>query len=229
VYGYWQDEGYYNASLTNFPVRSILNNGAYSTRLNADFVKNIIRKKIYENPRLGRKRGIYTMLLTEPNCIYGTDERNPGRRKIGWTQAIYPLRARLQELKSIRLLPEKWDDTLEDELTELKKGEQAFMSTRPKLIQAGYTTLDSIPRIQKGSGTRFYCPALKGLDSKPQEIVSRWIQLLRKHPAHLHAIDIKDARKQKDPGIKPLEGMKLADNYIVKRNKIRNQCTLLRG
>jgi len=35
-----------------------------------------------------------------------------------------------------------------------------------------------------------------------------------------------------DSGIKPLEGMttsKLADKHIVKRNKIRNQCTLLRG
>jgi len=106
------------------------------------------------------------------------------------------------------------------------------MSTRPRLIQAGYTTLDSIPRIQKGSGTRFYCHALKGVDSKTQERVSRWIQLLHKHRAHLHAIDIKDAQKQRDPGIKPLEGMmtsKLADKYTVKRNKIRNQCTLLRG
>ena len=53
--------------------------------------------------------------LSEPNSIYGTDERKPGRRKTGWAQAIYPLRARLQELKSIHLLPEKWDDTLEDE------------------------------------------------------------------------------------------------------------------
>jgi len=152
--------------------------------------------------------------LTEPNRIYGTDERKLGRRKIGWAQAISPLRARLQDLESIHLLPEKWDVTLEDELTELDKGEQAFMSTRPKLIQAGYTTLDSIPRIQKGSRTRFYCPALKGIDSKTQETESRWIQLLRKHLAHLHAIDIKDARKQRDPGIKPLEGMttsKLAD------------------
>jgi len=170
--------------------------------------------------------------LTEPNCIYGTEERKPGRRKIGWAQAIDPLRARLQELKSIYLLPEKWDDTLEEELTELNKGEQAFLSTRPKLIQAGYTTLDSIPRIQKRSRTRFYCPALKGMDSKTQKTLSRWIQLLHKHLAHLHAIDIKDARKQRDSGIKPLEGMttsKLADKYIVKRNKIRNQCTLLRG
>ena len=50
-----------------------------------------------------------------------------------------------------------WDEVLEDELLELKSGEQAFMATRPKLIQAGYTTLDSIPRIKKGSGTRFYC------------------------------------------------------------------------
>jgi len=164
--------------------------------------------------------------LTEPNRIYGTDERKPGRRKIGWAQAIYLLRARLQELRSIHLLPEKWDDTLKDELTELNKGEQAFMLTRPKLIQARYTTLDSISRIQKGSKTRFYCPALKGIANETQESVSRWIQLLHKHPAHLHAIDIKDAQQPRDPGIKPLEGMttsKLADKYIVNRNKIRNK------
>jgi hypothetical protein len=159
--------------------------------------------------------------LTEPNRIYGIEERKPGKRKIGWAQAIYPLRARLQELKN-NLLSEKWDDVLKDELMELKSGEQAFMATRPKLIQAGYTTLDSIPRIQKGSGTRFYCPALKGVDSKTQERVSKWIQLLHKHPAHLHALDIKDAQKQRDSGIKPLVGMtmsKLADKYTIKRNK----------
>ena len=67
--------------------------------------------------------------LKEPNRIYGTDKRKPGKRKIGWAQMIYPLRARLQELKTINLLPEKWDDALEDELIELKSGEQAFMST----------------------------------------------------------------------------------------------------
>jgi len=115
---------------------------------------------------------------------------------------------------------------------ELKSGELAFMATRPKLIQAGYTTLDSIPRIQEGSGTRFYCPALKVVDSRTQGKVSQWNQLLHKHPAHLHALDMKDAQKQRDPGIQPLAGMtisKLADKYITKRNKIRNQITLLRG
>jgi len=45
--------------------------------------------------------------LTEPNHIYGTEERKPGKRKIGWAQAIYPLRVRLQELQLINLLPEK--------------------------------------------------------------------------------------------------------------------------
>ena len=110
--------------------------------------------------------------LTEPNRIYGLEEKNEGKRKIGWAQAIYPLRARLQELKN-NLLSEKWDDVLEDELIELKSGEQAFMATRPKFIQAGYTTLDSIPRIQKWSGTRFYCPALKGVDCQTQERVSK--------------------------------------------------------
>ena len=94
------------------------------------------------------------MQLTEPDRIYGTDEWKNGKRKIGWAQAIYPLRARLQELKTINLLPEKWDDALEDDLIEIKSrnqknrnqqfmelkyGEQAFMSTRPRLIQAGYT------------------------------------------------------------------------------------------
>jgi len=37
---------------------------------------------------------------------------------------------------------------------ELKSGEQAFIVTRPRLTQAGYTTLESIPLIKKGSGTK---------------------------------------------------------------------------
>jgi len=125
--------------------------------------------------------------LTEPNRVYGLEKKRQGKSKIGWAQAVYLLRARLQELKN-NALTDKWDEVLEDELLELKSGEQAFMATRPKLIQAGYTTLDSIPRIKKGSGTRFYCSALKGVDSKTQEQVSKWIQLLHKHPAHLHAL-----------------------------------------
>jgi len=156
--------------------------------------------------------------LTEPNRVCGLEERRQGKRKIGWSQAIYPLRARLQELK-IHLLSEKWDEVFEDEFRELNSGEQAFIATRPKLIQAGYTTLDSIPRLKKGSGTRFYCPALKGVDSRTQEKVSKWIQLLHNHPAHLHALDIKDAQPQRDPGIKPLVGMtitKLTDKYTIK-------------
>ena len=85
--------------------------------------------------------------------------------------------------------------------------------------------------LRPSLGDRCWC-ALKGVDSRTQEIVSKWIQLLHKHPAHLHALDMKDAQKQRDPGIKPLEGIttsKLADKYIIKRNKIRNQITLLRG
>ena len=49
--------------------------------------------------------------LTEPNRIYGTEEKRQGRRKIGWAQAIYPLRARLQELKN-NALSDKWDEVL---------------------------------------------------------------------------------------------------------------------
>jgi len=59
--------------------------------------------------------------LTEPDRIYGTDERKKGKRKIGWAQAIYPLRARLKELKVINLSPDKWDDTLEDCINRTQK------------------------------------------------------------------------------------------------------------
>eukprot|EP00277_Geminigera_cryophila_P018944 CAMPEP_0179443790 /NCGR_PEP_ID=MMETSP0799-20121207/27257_1 /TAXON_ID=46947 /ORGANISM="Geminigera cryophila, Strain CCMP2564" /LENGTH=170 /DNA_ID=CAMNT_0021230227 /DNA_START=320 /DNA_END=833 /DNA_ORIENTATION=- len=50
-------------------------------------------------------------------------------------------------------------------------------------------------------------------------------------PSPPPSLDMKDAQKQRDPGIKPLEGIttsKLEDKYIIKRNKIRNQITLLR-
>jgi len=43
---------------------------------------------------------------------------------------------------------------------------------------------------------------------------------------------MEDAHKQRDPGIKPLAGMtisKLADKYIIKRNKMQIQITLLRS
>jgi len=56
--------------------------------------------------------------------------------------------------------------------------------------------------------------------------------MLQKFPAHLHALDIKDAHTQRDPEIEKLGGLqtsKLADKYIAKRNKIHNQCTLRRS
>ena len=31
--------------------------------------------------------------LTEPNHVYGLEEKRQGKRKIGWSQATYPLRA----------------------------------------------------------------------------------------------------------------------------------------
>jgi len=82
------------------------------------------------------------------------------------------------------------------------------MAIRPKLIRAGYTTLDSIPRIQKASGVRFCCPPLKGVDSKTQEIVTKRIQKLHKFLAHLHALDIQEAQVQRDPGVEQLGEVK---------------------
>jgi len=43
---------------------------------------------------------------------------------------------------------------------------------------------------------------------------------------------MKEAQAQRDPGVEQLGGIRtsqLADKYIVKRNKIRNQCALLKN
>jgi len=47
-----------------------------------------------------------------------------------------PLRARLQELKKANPHSGRKDGTTEDELTDLRNGEQAFMAITPKLIPA---------------------------------------------------------------------------------------------
>jgi len=160
--------------------------------------------------------------LTEPDRIYGTEIREKGKRKIGWVQAVYPLRAQLQELKETNLHPERWDDTLEDELIDIRSGEQAFMTIRPKLIRAGYTTLELIPRIQKGSGIRFFCPPLKGVDSKTQESATRWIRCYtNSRLIYTHWI-LKTPQRQRDPEIEQLGGTrtsKLEDKYILKRKR----------
>ena len=54
-----------------------------------------------------------------------------------------------------------------------------------------------LARVNKA--TSAYCPALKGVDSRTQDKVSKWIRLLHKHPAHLHALDTKNAQPQRDP------------------------------
>jgi len=86
----------------------------------------------------------------------------------------------LQEIKEANAHSARKEDTPEDELKNLRNREQAFMAFRLKLIGAGYKTLDSIPRIQKASGVRFYCPPLKGVDKSTHEIVTHWIRKLHK-------------------------------------------------
>jgi len=55
----------------------------------------------YPTLREAIKRTLPTLVrisqLTEPDHIYGVESREKGRKKIGWAQAVYPLRARLQE------------------------------------------------------------------------------------------------------------------------------------
>ena len=62
--------------------------------------------------------------------------------------------------------------------------------------------------------------------------MTNWIQKPHKFPTHLHALDIKEAQTQRCPGVEQLRGMKttqLLDKYIVKRNRTRNECTLLKN
>jgi len=83
-----------------------------------------------------------------------------GKSKIGWAQAVYPLRARLQELKN-NVLTEIWDEVLEDELLELKSGEQAFMAATERAnrenkgeLKTGPIGLPSISQLDLKMGPR---------------------------------------------------------------------------
>jgi len=109
----------------------------------------------YPTPREAIQRTFPSLVrlsqLTEPDRIYGTEDRERGKRKIGWAQAIHPLRARLHELKEMYLHPERWDDTLEDELTDLRSGEHVFMDIRQKLIRSGYSPADTSRRTCTGT------------------------------------------------------------------------------
>jgi len=111
--------------------------------------------------------------LTEPNRVYVLEEERQGKRKLGWSQAIYPLRARLQELKS-HLLSEKWDEVLEDELMELKSGEQAFMATRytVKTDPGGLYHAKLNPPYQKREWNEILLPRSKrGGQQNPRESI----------------------------------------------------------
>jgi len=130
--------------------------------------------------------------------------------------------------------PHPWrkGDTPKDDLTDFRNGEQAFMAIRPKLIGAGYRTLDSIPRIQKASGVRFYCPPLNGVDKRTQEIVTNCIQKLHKFPAHPHALDIKRSPSAKIPrsrAIERNENNATSGQIYCKTQQDTKPCSLLKN
>ena len=54
--------------------------------------------------------------LSEPDRVYDIESRQKVRKKIEWAQAVYPLRARLQELKEANPHPGRQEDTPEDKL-----------------------------------------------------------------------------------------------------------------
>jgi len=64
-------------------------------------------------------------------------------------------------LKETNPHPGRRDESLEDELTDLRSGEQAFMAISSKLIRAGYTTLDSISSHPERERDQVLLPPLK--------------------------------------------------------------------
>jgi len=147
-----------------------------------------------------------------------------GGKQTGWAQVSYSLRARLRELKEANPTSRGEYNIPDPELTDLKKTEQAFMAIRPKLILAGYKTLNSIPCIHKASEVQFFCPPLKGVDSQTQERVTNRMKKLHKFPAHMHSLGLKNSKPQQCPRIEQLQGLKmtqLLDESILTRNSVK--------
>jgi len=90
--------------------------------------------------------------------------------RIGWTQALKPLRDRRQALERSTKDNTKAETT---ELAVLSQGESAFVKIWPKLRASGFTTFDTIPRSSTTiARTRFSCPILRGVSAADAQVLT---------------------------------------------------------
>ena len=67
------------------------------------------------------------------------------------------------------------------ELASLSQGEAAFVRLWPKLREHGFTTFDTIPRLNLTiAQTRFSCPILGGSNSTDAQLLTDWLNNLHK-------------------------------------------------
>ena len=97
---------------------------------------------------------VYLSQLTDSNRVYGSEQQNKGKKLTGWSQ----------NSKMPTLIHGERTTPPRPNLKISKMGNN--VGIRSKQIGSGYTTLDSIPHIQKASGVRFFCPKLKGVDKQ---------------------------------------------------------------
>jgi len=163
----------------------------------------------YPSLREAIKRTFPTLVrllqLTETDRIYGKECQEKGRKKRGWAQAIYPLRARLKQVKEANSQPGRQGFTPEDALINLRNEEQTFMAIRPKLIGAGYKTLDSKfnpSRTKSWQGTFLLPPIKRGRQKNPRNS-NKMDPKTTQIPGSLslHTLDIKEGQAQRDPGV----------------------------
>jgi len=98
--------------------------------------------------------------LTEPNREYGLEEKRQGKRKIRWCQAIYSLRARLQELENL-FLSEKWDEHPRRRINGTKKWRTGLHGYSAKTDPGGLYHARLNPPYQKREWNKILLPRSK--------------------------------------------------------------------
>ena len=96
------------------------------------------------------------------------------RHRISWSRATMSMRLRRKELENA-LTRQQPEDA---ELLLLLEGEGAFKSALPRLIKAGFTSLDTIPRQQSSLWSDQFSlrtPITPGVSQAEREKIDRWL------------------------------------------------------
>ena len=145
----------------------------------------------------------YTLLSLGISDAKGTEQtisvlRSPSTTpRIGWTQALKPLRDRRQALERSTKDNTKAETT---ELAVLSQGESAFVKLWPKLRANGFTTFDTIPRSSTTiARTRFSCPILREVNATDAQVLTEWLNSLHRIEGHIAGLELAEARPSSLP------------------------------